>query len=221
MLPLFLLACAQGSSFPTFRRLVIWWVMETFAGSRTRASVYGHFVVLLPSAARKLCPIKVEVCASVSVSASNCSRKRLMANGNYNLRQRAAKNSSAASWATCRSSTQVSIRCTSLCLYGENLPAHVFPFHLSLPASPAFFLCPWSRFQLQVQLQPSASRALWSVVDVMMKQLAAFRLLQFANVARRAMWAWLWTYILSWLASACLGLLNLLNYSNADTVAYE
>lgn len=72
-------------------------------GTRTRASVYGHFVVLLPSGARKLCPIKVEVCASVSVfvsvsvSAFSCSRKRLMANGNYNLRQRAAKDSSAAS----------------------------------------------------------------------------------------------------------------------------
>jgi len=31
-----------------------------------RASVYGHIVVLLPSAARKLWAIKVEVCASVS-----------------------------------------------------------------------------------------------------------------------------------------------------------
>lgn len=153
MLPLFLLACAQGSALPVLpfpcplTRLVIWWVMDTFAGTRTRASVYGHFVVLLPSGARKLCPIKVEVCASVSisVSASNCSRKRLMANGNYNLRQRAAKDSTAASWATCRSSTQVSIRCTSLCLYGENLPTHMLPYPL-----PLSHFVPPSSFVLEV-----------------------------------------------------------------------
>jgi len=55
-----------------------------------RASVYGHIVVLLPSAARKLWAIKVEVCASVSSFPSLNGllqpRKRLMANGNYNLR---------------------------------------------------------------------------------------------------------------------------------------
>jgi len=37
-------------------------------GLGCRASVYGHFVVLLPSAARKLWAIKVEVCASVFIS---------------------------------------------------------------------------------------------------------------------------------------------------------
>lgn len=228
MLPLFLLACAQGSALPllpppTLTRLVIWWVMETFAGFRTRASVYGHFVVLLPSAARKLCPIKVEVCASVSVSvaASNCSRKRLMANGNYNLRQRVAKDSSAASWATCRSSTQVSIRCTSLCLYGENLPAHMFPTLSSCLSS----LLPLSLKSLSASGSASAStlclaRSLkcgWRHDEATCRvpPSAICKRCQTCHVGVAG------AIHIELVSCLCLGLFNLLNYSNADTVAYE